>query len=183
MSTVTTAPQVLNDEMLARFEERAPAYDRENQFFTEDFEDKSKGQNIAEGFIQQGADVIMPVAGPAGLGGLLPSAELPQNMIAHLVRRERIELLHANQRHVVLLALAAFGWQVEVGVLLVAYGSEARARPVLFGLRDECDAAGLDVLVVEKNGWVGGAATSRDAALSLGCRWVGCDIDPAYAAG
>jgi len=38
--------------------------------FTEDFEDKSKGQNIAEGFIQQGADVIMPVAGPAGLGGL-----------------------------------------------------------------------------------------------------------------
>jgi basic membrane protein A len=38
--------------------------------FTEDFEDKSKGQNIAEGFIQQGADVIFPVAGPAGLGGL-----------------------------------------------------------------------------------------------------------------
>jgi basic membrane protein A len=34
------------------------------------FDDKSKGQSIAEGMIQQGADVIMPVAGPAGLGAL-----------------------------------------------------------------------------------------------------------------
>jgi hypothetical protein len=32
------------------------------------------------------------------------------------------------------------------GVLLVAYGSEERARPVLFGLRDECHAAGFAVL-------------------------------------
>jgi basic membrane protein A len=38
--------------------------------FTEDFEDKTKGQAIAENMIQQGADVIFPVAGPAGLGGL-----------------------------------------------------------------------------------------------------------------
>ena len=38
--------------------------------FTEDFEDKTKGQTIAENMIQQGADVIFPVAGPAGLGGL-----------------------------------------------------------------------------------------------------------------
>ncbi len=29
----------LTDEMLARFDERAPTYDRENAFFTEDFED------------------------------------------------------------------------------------------------------------------------------------------------
>ena len=29
----------LNDEMLARFDERAPTYDRTNSFFTEDFED------------------------------------------------------------------------------------------------------------------------------------------------
>jgi alkylation response protein AidB-like acyl-CoA dehydrogenase len=39
MSTVMAAPELLNDEMLARFEERAPVYDRENQFFTEDFEE------------------------------------------------------------------------------------------------------------------------------------------------
>jgi basic membrane protein A len=38
--------------------------------FTEDFEDKGKGQQVAEQMIQQGADVIFPVAGPAGLGGL-----------------------------------------------------------------------------------------------------------------
>jgi len=38
--------------------------------FTEDFEDKTKGQSAAEQMIQQGADIIFPVAGPAGLGGL-----------------------------------------------------------------------------------------------------------------
>jgi basic membrane protein A len=38
--------------------------------FTDDFESKPKGQAIAEQLIQQGADVILPVAGPAGLGGL-----------------------------------------------------------------------------------------------------------------
>jgi basic membrane protein A len=38
--------------------------------FTEDFEDQAKGQQVAEQMIQQGADVIFPVAGPAGLGGL-----------------------------------------------------------------------------------------------------------------
>jgi len=38
--------------------------------FTDDFEDKAKGQTTAEQMIQQGADVIFPVAGPAGLGGL-----------------------------------------------------------------------------------------------------------------
>ncbi len=38
--------------------------------FTEDFEDKTKGQAIAQGMIDQGADVIMPVAGASGLGAL-----------------------------------------------------------------------------------------------------------------
>ncbi|WP_350281596.1 BMP family ABC transporter substrate-binding protein [Kribbella sp. HUAS MG21] len=38
--------------------------------FTGDFEDKAKGQNNAQNLITQGADVIFPVAGPAGLGGL-----------------------------------------------------------------------------------------------------------------
>jgi alkylation response protein AidB-like acyl-CoA dehydrogenase len=33
------AAAVLTDEMLARFDERAPRYDRENSFFTEDFEE------------------------------------------------------------------------------------------------------------------------------------------------
>jgi alkylation response protein AidB-like acyl-CoA dehydrogenase len=38
MTGTTSAPgTALTDEMLARFDERAPAYDRENRFFTEDF--------------------------------------------------------------------------------------------------------------------------------------------------
>jgi basic membrane protein A len=38
--------------------------------FTEDFEDKTKGQSVGEQLINQGADILFPVAGPAGLGGL-----------------------------------------------------------------------------------------------------------------
>jgi basic membrane protein A len=38
--------------------------------FTNDFENKTVAQSTAEGMIDQGADVIFPVAGPAGLGGL-----------------------------------------------------------------------------------------------------------------
>ena len=34
------------------------------------FEDTAKGKQLTEGFIQQGADVIMPVAGPVGAGTL-----------------------------------------------------------------------------------------------------------------
>ncbi|GAA1653552.1 BMP family lipoprotein [Georgenia ruanii] len=36
--------------------------------FTGDFDNQTKGQNQAEQFIAQGADIIMPVAGPVGLG-------------------------------------------------------------------------------------------------------------------
>ncbi|WP_028659572.1 BMP family lipoprotein [Nocardioides insulae] len=38
--------------------------------FTDDFEDKTKAQAIGEQLIGQGADIIMPVAGPSGLGAL-----------------------------------------------------------------------------------------------------------------
>ncbi|WP_265520912.1 BMP family lipoprotein [Oerskovia flava] len=45
-------------------------WDKEAQTgsFTGDFENQSNGQNLAQGFIDQGADIIMPVAGPVGLG-------------------------------------------------------------------------------------------------------------------
>src|SRR5437764_11939288 len=42
MTTVVasrTAESILTDDMLARFHERAPIYDRENRFFSEDFEE------------------------------------------------------------------------------------------------------------------------------------------------
>ncbi|MBD5787049.1 BMP family ABC transporter substrate-binding protein [Cellulosimicrobium terreum] len=45
-------------------------WDKEKQTgsFTGDFENQANGQNLAQGFIDQGADIIMPVAGPVGLG-------------------------------------------------------------------------------------------------------------------
>ncbi len=36
---VATSSTLLSDEMLARFAERAPVYDRENRFFQEDFDE------------------------------------------------------------------------------------------------------------------------------------------------
>jgi len=39
MTAMDTRTDVLTDEMLARFDERAPAYDRTNNFFAEDFEE------------------------------------------------------------------------------------------------------------------------------------------------
>ncbi len=52
-------------------------WDKEAQTgsFTGDFEDQTKGQNLAKGFIDQGADVIMPVAGPVGLGAAAAAKE------------------------------------------------------------------------------------------------------------
>lgn len=38
--------------------------------FTGDFSDTAKGAQLAEGFIQEGADVIFAVAGPVGLGAM-----------------------------------------------------------------------------------------------------------------
>ena len=36
---IATQHRVLSDDILARCAERAPIYDRENRFFTEDFEE------------------------------------------------------------------------------------------------------------------------------------------------
>ncbi|HEX8780925.1 MAG TPA: BMP family ABC transporter substrate-binding protein [Nocardioides sp.] len=49
---------------------RLLGWDGKDGSFTDDFEDKTKGQAIGEQLISQGADIIFPVAGPAGLGGL-----------------------------------------------------------------------------------------------------------------
>src|SRR4249920_3113746 len=44
----TATKDLLTDEMLARFDERAPVYDRENRFFDEDFEElKQSGYLLA----------------------------------------------------------------------------------------------------------------------------------------
>ena len=56
MTMTDRRAQVLTDEMLGRFDERAPVYDRENRFFTEDFDELQ-----ASGYLE--------VALPADLGG------------------------------------------------------------------------------------------------------------------
>jgi basic membrane protein A len=45
-------------------------WDGKDGSFTDDFVSKTKGQNIGEQLVGQGADIIFPVAGNAGLGGL-----------------------------------------------------------------------------------------------------------------
>ena len=39
MTTIQTSPDLLTDDMLARFDERAPRYDHDNAFFHEDFDE------------------------------------------------------------------------------------------------------------------------------------------------
>lgn len=48
----------------------ALGWDKEEQSgaFTDDFEDQAAGRSLSDSFVAQGADVIMPVAGGAGLG-------------------------------------------------------------------------------------------------------------------
>jgi basic membrane protein A len=43
--------------------------------FTGDFENQANGQNLTNTFIQQGADIILPVAGPVGLGAAAAAEE------------------------------------------------------------------------------------------------------------
>ena len=43
-------------------------WDGSDGSFTGDFENQANGQNTAQGFLDQGADIVMPVAGPVGLG-------------------------------------------------------------------------------------------------------------------
>lgn len=49
--------------------------------FTGDFDNQANGQNLANGFIQQGADIIMPVAGPVGLGAAAAAKAAGNTMI------------------------------------------------------------------------------------------------------
>jgi basic membrane protein A len=46
-----------------------------NGSFTGDFQDQNKGKQVTANFIQQGADIILPVAGPVGLGAAAAAQE------------------------------------------------------------------------------------------------------------
>lgn len=64
MTTTLSSTDLLDEAMLARFDERAPQYDRENRFFTEDFEELRE-----RGFFA--ASLPVDFGGPAlDLGGI-----------------------------------------------------------------------------------------------------------------
>lgn len=49
--------------------------------FTGDYEDKNKGKVLTQGFIDQGADIILPVAGQVGEGAAAAALETPGTLI------------------------------------------------------------------------------------------------------
>ncbi len=50
--------------------------------FTGDFEDQTKGRQVSEDFIAEGADIILPVAGPVGFGTTAAVQDSPQDDMA-----------------------------------------------------------------------------------------------------
>ena len=54
---------------------------KQNGQATGDFEDQTKGQQVTSALIQQGADIIMPVAGPVGKGALAGAKAKPGTMV------------------------------------------------------------------------------------------------------
>ena len=83
-STPTAARELLTDEMLARFDERAPGYDRENRFFDEDFEElKASGYllgPVPTDMGGSGLDLARYVALQRRLAYVAPATALAVNM-------------------------------------------------------------------------------------------------------
>jgi alkylation response protein AidB-like acyl-CoA dehydrogenase len=74
---VTTQRQILSDDILTQCWERAPVYDQENRFFSEDFEE-----------LKNAGYLTMPV--PQELGG-------PGMTLAEVCREQRRLAYHAPQ--------------------------------------------------------------------------------------
>ncbi|MFT4185950.1 MAG: BMP family ABC transporter substrate-binding protein [Micrococcaceae bacterium] len=53
--------------------------DKQNGAFTGDFQDVAKGKQVTQNIVDQGADIVMPVAGPVGAGTATLASELGQN--------------------------------------------------------------------------------------------------------
>ncbi|WP_022888268.1 BMP family lipoprotein [Agromyces italicus] len=83
-------------------EVRALGWSKEKQdgSFTGDFEDVNKGKVMTEGFIDQGADVILPVAGQVGEGAAAAAVERGVSII--WVDSDGYETLSAEFRPVIL---------------------------------------------------------------------------------
>jgi basic membrane protein A len=82
---------------------RALGWDKAKQdgSFTGDFEDTNKGLALTQGFIDQGADVILPVAGQVGEGAAAAAAE-NANVSIIWVDNDGYETLPATYKPIVL---------------------------------------------------------------------------------
>lgn len=84
MTTIAAPASVLTDEMLARFEERAPTYDRENTFFHEDFEEMRDAGYlklaVPEQFGGLGANLVEVAQQQRRLAYHAPATALATNM-------------------------------------------------------------------------------------------------------
>src|SRR6266851_4593748 len=83
-ATNSTATSVLTDDMLARFRERAPIYDRENRFFDDDFEELRRAGyltlNVPKDLGGQGLSLSEVVREQRRLAYFAPATALAVNM-------------------------------------------------------------------------------------------------------
>jgi alkylation response protein AidB-like acyl-CoA dehydrogenase len=83
-TTPTTAATLLTDDMLSRFRQRAPVYDRENRFFDEDFEELRQAGYLTIAVPQEfggpGLNLAQVMAEQMRLAYFAPATALAVNM-------------------------------------------------------------------------------------------------------
>ena len=68
-------------------------WDGKTGLFTGDFNDQDKGKSTTKSLVDEGADIIMPVAGPVGEGTVAYLKEVEQpRPVRHLGRRRRLQV-------------------------------------------------------------------------------------------
>ncbi len=84
MTTVISPSALLTDEMLQRFDERAPTYDRENRFFDEDWEELCRSgylmATVAQEYGGAGLDLVAYTNLQRKLAYVAPATALAVNM-------------------------------------------------------------------------------------------------------
>ncbi|WP_353813215.1 BMP family lipoprotein [Agromyces sp. SYSU T00266] len=109
---------------------RALGWNKEEQdgSFTGDFEDINKGKVLAEGFIDQGADVILPVAGQVGEGAAAAAIEDGSTSVIW-VDSDGYETLPAEFRPVVLTSVLKNTQQAMVEIVAAVQDGTFSSEP------------------------------------------------------
>ncbi|RUQ99123.1 acyl-CoA dehydrogenase family protein [Labedella endophytica] len=129
---------LLSDELLARIHERAPGYDRDNAFFTEDLDELAESGYLRAFLpIEQGgrdATLLDVARAQARLAAAAPATALAINMhlvwtgVARLLRRSGDDALAEVEKRAAAGEVLAFGIS-EAGNDLVLFGSDTTATP------------------------------------------------------